>query len=232
MKGLNVLYMSCHLVYVTWTCLIGSWNIRCITDLVSIRLLCVNPFCSRTEWRHKCLHYSFNFPLVGPPFENSIKSLVVGTPLERDINFPMVGKPFECDTNSPWWGTIRDWHQLSVVGKPFDIDINSPWWGNHSRLTSIHVFRTAVMCHINPRAGDSNWVSYQFTWLGHHSGVTSAPHGGDTIRMWRCYITISVTIVKKILVRCILITWTCKRVQIHNGDNVNDSYWGEILQMR
>ena len=162
---------------------------------------------------------SFNFPLVGPPFENSIKSLVVG-------------HHSNVTSTSPWWGNHSSVTPTLRGGEPFEIDINSPWWGNHSRLTSIHVFRTAIMCHINPRAGDSNWVSYQFTWLGHHSGVTSAPHGGDTIRMWRWYITISVTIVKQILVRCILITWTCKRVQIHNGDNVNDSYWGEILQMR
>ena len=34
---------------------------------------------------------ALNSPMVAPPFENNIKSLVVGTPLERDINFPMVG---------------------------------------------------------------------------------------------------------------------------------------------
>ena len=58
--------------------------------------------------------------------------------------------------------TIWVWHQLSVEVKPFECHIISPLWGNRSSVTLIHVV----------------------LW-GHYLSVTSAPRGGDTIRVWQ-----------------------------------------------
>ena len=207
-------------LYVIWTGLIVSWNIRCFSDLVSTRLLCVNTFCSRTEWRHKCLHCCLQLPCVGPPFENNLKYLVVGTPLERDINFPVVWTSYECDTNSPCWASHSSVTSSLRCGEPFE-------------------------CHINPRGRDTIWVSHQLhvvgtpfecrissTWWGHHLSVTSAPRGvGHHSSVTVLHHDLCHNSETFFLIRCILITWTCKRVQIHSGDTVNDSYWGETLSM-
>ena len=90
-----------------------SWNIRCIIDFVSTRLLYVNPFVpGLNDVKCACI-VVFNSHVVGQAFENNLKSFVVGTTIERDINFPVVGKPFECDINSPWWG-----QQSSAISNP------------------------------------------------------------------------------------------------------------------
>ena len=139
-KWLNILYMSCDLLYVIWKCLIVSWNISCIIDLVYTRLLCVNTFCFRTELRHKWLPFWLQIPCGGA----------------TSWKLPQI--PRRGDTSRAWHQLPRGgettplWHQLSVVGKPFECHIISQLWWNHasdsSRVTSIHVVGTPFVCNI------------------------------------------------------------------------------------